>query len=663
MEFCVETAQEKRLLSKKVSLIYRFLCLNDMQCLAELLSDARKVAENPKYLSHRKKVLRRIIDSGTAKVGDMQRSFSHMKIAGLQMHKRALFKKEEFFTLPTEDFEERLKMYMYEKKQEELAFDFRYRYLYVFDHKEHNGEAVIECYEIDYLTTSLSKMCPEGVVVRFHSQICGDIYDGCIHNDGSRVRFHVYNHQDSMLLLFNRALESGSNEPLFDKALYGAAIGIDDANRQIVVAKKVALMQHTLDERELQRLYLVLNETQKIEAHENRYALEHDISLSDTRYLRKYDRQIKEIHHFFSTLRQSDTIPATLRDHMVFAEYYPFCMLFEKYAADQNFFLTDRKRIMVELLHYLKKYPPGCVRMVLPLYAPQENIFLYPAVEQETLFELLMQRVRAGVKFEIVFVIGQPQDYKNAHMEGVFAQLEEAGVSFGFVDREMASEATYRDFVYTDARDVAIIKDHPARREVFTITKEKAYIEGCARDFALLRAECVGYEDVMDEQCVLGVHDSVLRQLMGRWYGYFYGSTFDERGEPRLWEMLFEIGNDYSVIEKRNSKLTATGKVLVSRRQCLLMMDMVNGKSSYHFVFDHEKIDEAFHVMGVSQHILQREYFASRGIFSRKRLGTEQAKSLLGSAEACMMVPDPDSIQRLQEYLNQLRVSSLTHAR
>jgi hypothetical protein len=649
-------AQENFLLSQKVKLIYDILCRGDKERCAELLSDVQKVTKNPNYLRNRSKTIDRIMRDKTASVQRMKAEFDNLPIAKLQMEDGTpLFTKKLFFSSTLDEFRKRLERYQQQERVHELGLDLAYRYLYLFDHRDTEAKVVIERYDIEYLPSAASAQ-EGGVAVRFYPQVSGESYKGSVQSRASRVIYALQNSRDSMLILFNTALESGSREPLFDKALYGVAVGIDDTNLQIVVAKKVALMQRKLSDDELEKLYLVLNETQKIEARENRYALDDDISLSDSRYLAKYNPQIIDMNRFFSTLKYSDTIRTTLGDHMVFAEFYAFSMLYDKYASKQNFFLTDRKRIMLEMLRYIEMYPPSKVTMVLPLYAPHENIFLYSAVERESVYELLLQRAKAGTSFEIVFVIERPQDYKNVYMEGVFAQLQEAGVWFGFVDRvEIAGEVTYSDFIFSDIRDVAIIKDHPARKEVFTITKEKAYIEGCVRDFLRLKEQAVGYEDVLDEQCILGVHDGVLRQLMGRWYGYFYGSVVEQDGKPKLWEISFDVGNDYSIVEKRDNRMTATGEVKISAKQSLFQMQHIRSKNSYYFVFDHEKIDEAFFVMAVSTHFSMGEQFASMGIFSRKRLDEEQAKTLLGDPKKSVMLPPSDMHARLQEYLYQLR--------
>jgi hypothetical protein len=657
-------AQENFLLSQKVKLIYEILCRRDKERCAELLSDVRKVTKNPNYLRNRSKTIDRIMRDKTASVRRMQAEFDNLPIAKLQMEDGTpLFTKKLFFSSTLDAFGKRLERYRQQERVQELGLDLAYRYLYLFDHRDREGEVVIERYDIEYLPSADGAQ-EGGLGVRFYPQVSGEVYKGSVQGRASRITYTLQNSRDSMLILFNTALESGSHEPLFDKALYGVAVGIDDASRQIVTAKKVALMQQVLKEEELQRLYMVLNETQKIEARENRYALDEDISLCDSRYLAKYCPQIMDINRFFSTLKYSDTIRTTLGDHMVFAEFYAFSMLYDKYASKQNFFLTDRKRIMLELLHYIKMHPPSKVTMVLPLYAPHENIFLYSAVERESVYELLLQRAKAGTAFEIVFVIERPQDYKNVYMEGIFAQLQEAGVWFGFVDRaQIVGEVTYNDFIFTDARDVAIIKDHPARKEVFTITKEKAYIEGCVRDFLTLKEQAESYADVLDEACVLGVHDGVLRELMGRWYGYFYGSVVERDGKPKLWEISFDVGNDYTIVEKRDDRITATGEVKISAKQSLFLMNHRRTKNSYYFIFDHEKIDEIFYVMGVSTHLNRGEQFASMGIFSKVRLDMEQAGALLGDPQKSIMLPPSDLQERLQEYLYKLRTDVSIHSR
>jgi hypothetical protein len=345
---------------------------------------------------------------------------------------------------------------------------------------------------------------------------------------------------------------------------------------------------------------------------------------------------------------------------MVFTEFHAFCMMYDKYANNQNFFLNDRKRIVLELFRFLEMYPSEKVMMTLPIYEKNDNLFLYEVVDKISATELLLKHAKSGIKFDIVFIVKKPQDYLAPHMEGIFAQLNEAGVDFCFIDKKTAERKVNNlDFIYSSEHNFAIIKDHPEHKAVFTITKTSGFIRGCIRDFQTVKNIAYSYEEVMEESCTLAVYDDVLLKMVGTWYGYFYSSIKDKKQEPLLWETEYTVLSDYSVYSKREKKCNSEGTIEIAEHQTLFSLVCKETKNSHYLVFDNNRIDDLFQVMLYAKQYNNEEDMANAGILSKEKLPTTLVKSLLGEPEKLMLMIKPDLQKRIKKHIVKRNVSTL----
>jgi len=649
---------ENRLLAEKVKIIYEVFCHKNILELLELFSDPLDAKNNPNYYHNRKKSLQRILRDQTARVSHFKKAYSRMKISKIRYKKEILFNQEFFFNSSIDRFKRHIKAYMDDLAVNQLGLDLEYKYIYFFDHKDEDHRMFIEHYEIEYITKNALD-ADRGLEINLYQKY--QTYNGYIQNDSQRIVLSVTNAHDNLTMLFNASLLGSSSCPYFDKALYGVAIGIDDKHQKIPIAKKVVLMQHKLDSKELEQLYLILNETQTIEVRENLFALDLDTKF-DIKYLAQYQKSIFNIHNFFSSLKYSKNIDTQISDHMVFTEFHAFSMMFEKYANNQNFFLNDRKRIVLELFRFLEMYPCKQVMMTLPIYDKNDNLFLYEVVDKISATKLLLKHAKSGIKFEILFIVKRPQDYLAPHMEGIFAQLNEAGVEFSFIDKKTAvRKVNYLDFIYSSEHNFAIIKDHPEHKAVFTITKSSGFIRGCIRDFQILKNLSYSYEDVMDESCTLAVYDEVLLKMIGTWHGYFYSSIKDEKQETLLWEIEYTVLSDYSVYssKKREEKCNSNGTIEIAEHQTLFSLVCNETKNSHYLVFDNHRIDDLFQVMLYSKQYNNENDMANTGLLSRKKLSLKLVRSLLGAPEELMLIIKPDLQDRIKNHISERKISNL----
>ncbi len=653
---------ENILLADKVKTIFDVLCHGDKKELLELFTDRSARAKDPDYDTKRLKYLERIMRNRTARVSHLKNAYGRLPLSKLRMGKEPLFTEKSFFESTLERFRARVKAYVRYREVQSMGVDAGYGHLYVFD----QGSEKLLHYGVAYFPLK-SVVCADGVEIRLESE-SGVEYSGCVFREEDRLVYFARHARDHMTLLFNASFATPSEEVCFDRALFGVGIGIDDRYQKIPIAKKVALLPHKLAPADLRRLYLLLNETQLLEARENLLALEPGVTLDGT-FVRRYSASIAGLHRFFSHVKYSETIVSTIREHMLFTELHAFAMLFEKYAHNQNFFLNDRKRIVLELLRYVRKYGYTKVVMALPLHDERENIFLYEAVGKESIREMVLQLAGEGVVFEIVFVVRRPQDYRAERMEGVFAQLAEVGVRFGFVDEaDVKEQVLHMDFIYTSGEAFAILQDHPEQKSVFTVTTSAEFVRGCVSDFRKLWNASYSYAEVLDEAYTLGVHDEVLMQLMGKWYGYFFGSLQNAQNEHIVWERTFEIMSDYSAIARDigtavQKRHRAFGTLSVAPKQSLLNFISETTQGSYYVMIENTRIAEIFSAALFSTQYRSEREMMTIGLFSRKRIGVDVAKTLLGTSQEALFLAENRIQSRIRAYLNALEVSDLTQSR
>jgi hypothetical protein len=657
-------AAESFFLYQKVKLIFEILCRRNMQEVAYFLSSLRKVAKNPDYRKNRVKSLERSLNREAVGVADLKRDFDQMPIASLQMEGVPLFSSAFFFDSSVAEFRRRLQEYVEFTALKTIGLKQGYTHLYLFDSRSEGPKSRIEHYSLSYDTFTTME-CGEGIGVTCTPS--GDLqpYRGCVRSDDSRILFTLSGSHDTLAMLFNQAMVAGAQEPLFDEVLYGAAIGIEDQSKSVVVAKKVALMKSEPDEASLRRLYLILNETQMFDVRENLYAMQNGNIKLDTDYLSRYRQKILDFDHFFSAIKKGETVPAKVTDHMVFAEYHAFSKLFDKYARNQDFFLSSRRRVMLTFLEYIRQYRHKEVKMVLPLYEKEENIFLYRSIGRTTLFDEMLILAKDGVKFDIVFVIEKPQDYHNAYMEGVFAQLDEAGADMGFVDiRETEGMTPGSDFLFVPGSDFAIIRDLPGHEGALAVVRKEELARSCENSFIRLMEQAHSYSEIVEGNCALGVHDDVVKKLLGRWYGYFFGSIKDEQGERILWEVIFDVESDSTISERRKETSTeAYGRIDTGLHQTQFIMQDSVTQNSHYLIFDNKDVMDLFSVLLISKQFRSDKDMLSTGILSRSVLDIEELSMLLPD-HAAMSISARSLLQkRIKDYLDASSVSSLIQSR
>ncbi len=661
-------AKNNKLTGKKVKIIYERICNKNIEELLELFLNPIEHAKNPKYRLSRKKVLQRYIREEKASLSDLKKQFTYLKISKLYLEDEALFTLETFFDSDLGSFSKRIKEYQKFRHKASLDIDTEYQYIYMYNSADkivtNNLSESFAYYKLDY-TNAKEAMCDKATQIKVYPKKTAStgFYSGTIKRHDTKIVLSIFNEYDYVTALFETSLKSVTQVPLYEDHLFGVAVGINDYNQKIPVAKKVVMTKRVLKDSELEYLYLILNETQMIEAKENLYALESKDN-HDSAHLAKYQEKITDIHTFFSNIKYSAFIKTSIMHHMVFTEFHAFKNMFDKFTSFQDYFLHDRKRIYLEFLRYLRIYREETVYIVLPIFDEKTNIFLYESFEKKSIKELFIDLAREGMKFKIVFVVDKLEDYKNERMSGVLEELNEFGFEILFASKnEVENSVESYDFFYAQSRSFVIKKSHIRNTRRFTVTDNKEQIRDSIVDFKKIDDLSYGYDDIKNDNHNICKKDYILQKLLGKWYCYSYGSFEDENNDPVLWEIKLEVKSDYRVSIKMPNKVSSEGRLEVLKEQSIFSINSLQRDDNIFMILTNRKIKPITSLMIYGKQMHKDADMATVGIISRRQLATEEAKKLLGKYENAVLKVNPKFQTKIDDFILSYKVSSFNHSR
>lgn len=640
-----------QLLGDKVRIIYTHYCHEDTQRLLELFTNQIEFQKNYKYTHSRRRVINRYIKGSNVQENDFRKQYEHFPFSKLQMHSKALFTLDDFIQCDLDAFTKRLDDYIAYEQTLSLNFDTSYRYIYMYD-----GQ--VSCYEIDYSDSKPISSVENSwsiSVIPPSNKINASEYLGSITFYQNRISFTLENSYDHVTLLFETSLKRKSDKPVYNNILYGLAIGINDRNQKIPIAKKVILTETKMNEKERAKHYLILNESEQLHAIENLYTFEE--RELDAKYLSRYKDKIHNLHTFFSKVKYSPHIKTSLAHHMIFTEFHAFKKMYDKFSLNQDYFLSDRKRVYLEFLRFLKNQAEKEACIVLPIFQTSENIFLYESPEKESIKELVIARAKDGVKFTIIFVIRSNQNLDKRNFYTVLHELNEADVTISFIYQQQIEKNGFSDdFFYAQSHRYVVSKEHVGENKSFTIVQNKQRINGYIGNFKKLYRQSFSYQDLLTQSYPYTIEHPLLEKLAGEWYCYFYGSFETKEEQPILWESHLDIDYTFRVTETIENRDTIYGQLKIYERQSLISMFNQYTKNSSYITLNNHDIKSITTVTLYAKQYQKDEDMMSVGIISRNKLTQDEAKKILGTHKKLILKVDPELQNRIDEHvLNSLR--------
>ncbi len=635
-----------QLLGEKVRIIYTYYCHEDKQRLLELFSNQEQLAKNYKYTHSRRRVINRYIKGSNIQENDFRKQYKHFPFSQLKMHGKVLFTLDEFIQCDIDTFREKLDAYSLYEQKSTLDFDTSYVYLYMFDDK-------VNCYEIDYTDTKRVDSAENSWTIKVippTEKIGAQIYEGTISFTQSKISLTLFNSYDQVMMLFETSLKRRSDKPLYNNILYGLAIGISDHNQKIPVAKKVILTEVKMTQEQMQKHYLILNESEQLHASENLYTFEE--RELDVNYLSNYKNKIDNLHRFFSNVKYSSIIETSLAHHMVFTEFHAFKKLYDKFSTNQDYFLSDRKRVYLEFLRFLKNYFEKEAYIVLPIYKKDENIFLYESMGKQSIKELIIALAKEGVKFKIIFVIQKNENLYYEDFIMILNHLHEVGVDIKFIYQKQIINSGYsEDFFYAQSQKYVITKESIYQNKNFTIVQNKQRIRGYVATFQKIYEQSFSYSDLKNKSYPYTMENPLLERLVGVWYCYFYGSFETKPQQLILWESQLDIDCTFNVSQVIANRDKIYGKLSIYERQAVIELLNQNTKNNAFIHLNNRAIKRITPIVLYAKQYQKDDDMISIGIMSRDKIDKQTAKTILGNPQKLLLKVEQSLQNRIDEYI------------
>jgi len=152
-------------------------------------------------------------------------------------------------------------------------------------------------------------------------------------------------------------------------------------------------------------------------------------------------------------------------------------------------------------------------------------------------------------------------------------------------------------------------------------------------------------DELLDQQhkesTIFSHNKEILDKLEGVWYMYSYPSN------PRLadvWETETTFYNDYRVIDEHENQ----GTLHIGRNQTLILKESAGSKNITSITFDNARIFyNVFLFSRVSKSNSMNKELFNFGICSRKKLGKEEVKVILGEVNEVQLQVNYDILERI----------------
>jgi len=259
----------KLLFQEKISYLYEQLDIND-KIFIELFSE-----KHHKYGSRRKTVIKKWIE------GEMEENpkwnFHKYPISKELVNNELGFTEKSFLEDPLKDFEKRVDNYINKKLPKSiLNFEFDYKYIYYFNnHKKNILDAELKIkekhssrneYKIEILVNNLDIIHYTGTLV--------------IDKDGDYY-LSVKNDFDTLTAYYVK-----TKSYLSEEILEGLTLSLSYVDKKPIAYKNI-LTKEKLNEKEKEKFYVILNETEYLISDNNR-----------TKYFNKFYEKLKNLNFF-----------------------------------------------------------------------------------------------------------------------------------------------------------------------------------------------------------------------------------------------------------------------------------------------------------------------------------------------------------------------------
>ena len=621
------------LFNQKILFIYEKICNECLDSFTKLFWIESKINfENRRYNLNKNWLKKATISK------NFHKEYEDYPFHSLAFNGQKIFRDaEEFLTTDIESFKNRIEAYVEYKNTLTIPRDLDFKYLYTFSFNGVEDNHNIDYYYIEHLSNTNNQIEIEVAPPKNKESLNIKPYIGTLKLERNRLILSFSNSDDYVSAIFNIELANRHT-----KYLVGVGIGIADNNEKIPMSKKTILTKELVED--IEELYPILNETERISAKENSYKFEQSGKNLIPRHLKKYIKKIARLNNLFKNLEEQGHF-ISFYEKLALQEFSATNTLFQKFQKKHSFYVHYRKRVLDILIESHKTNPYKKLCMVMPIY--KDDNLLEQQSDNAITLQNELKELSKNVTIEIVFVLKScDKEFKQEFIDLLKEMASLMTIKFAFKEK-IAYEVNSVDFFFTDRDDFVISKSLRTNITAFQLYQHKNTIDEYHAYYRKIFNRSMNYEEFMSNtNKICKTINPLIKTLSGDWYHYIYGTK-------KLWEDKISIFEDGRVEYYCDEHQTEEGEIIVKEYQSAILLNDPITKRLFTIIFDNQpyKIQKALFTKCIAKQFETDRDIFSIGIMSRKAIPIEKVLDILGDVDDVRFLEKNIMSEKLSDYL------------
>jgi len=538
-----------------------------------------------------------------------------------------------------EDFENRVDMYLMNKLHSNIKkSSFEYKYIYYFNSKIKEilqleltitNQISEHLYSVRLEPSSLYKK--EGI----------DTYTGKLIEENNYYYIAVKNSHERVTFYFE------IDSAFLHTQIYGLSLELSAVNG-LPIARTRVLSTKELNEKEKKELYLFLNENETLMYNKNfnRYKNKNE------RYFYKFYEKIDNLKSFIE--HSENLFKEELKDNAYYNIFYSIFDSFYEMSTNvkqnKRYWTSNKRQVYKKFLESMTREKDNTCYIVTPLY--DSYIYLFDEYSSN-LVEYNIQLSKQGLKIEQIFVLSKEYQL-NKFIQKMVKKLISNNIIVRFVlldDITKLSSLYSYDFLCSSKDDnTAIYRKNFGY--IYYISRSKNKILKLKFDYTKIK----NLSHPLDEFLIYQKKEkTILKELVGIWYHYYYGSYKNSNGLLRVWSSTLEIFENGVVEYRDEDKVTLKGELNCefNKEHPFIYLTALESKSLALLQLDRQDIyRQIFKVPVLDKQLSSTLNMASVGFFSKEKMEESTIRDILGK-DTGVLIEDSQMQERINNYYNQ----------
>ena len=632
----ITMSERKTLFQQKIKYIFETLVNGNKRELVFLFSTYKD-----KYNIRKKTVIDKWLKGEMKKLPKWKYNKYHISIKeinGIVVFPENCFLDEESL----EFFKNRVNQYidnqLYIKKK---SSSFEYKYIYYFNIEKK------EIFQLELTVINQISNNQYSVSLKpssFYQKKGIDNYIGTLIEEENYYHISVKNSFERVTFYF------AVNNEFINNQVYGLSLELSSING-LPIAKTRVLCKAMLTEDEKKELYLFLNETEYLVYNKkfNKY------QNKNIRYFHKFYEKINNLKSFVE--HSENLLKDELKNNAYYNIFYDIFDSFYEMSAniklDKRYWTSNKRRVYKKFLESMANEKDTTCYIVTPLY--DSYIYLFDEYSRD-LVEYNIQLSKQGLKIEQIFVVSKEYQLNN-FIQKMVKELISNGIIIRFVllddIKKLTSLYSY-DFLCSNKDDnIALYRNSFAY--LYFISRSKNKNLKLKLDYKKIKKFSYSLDDFLLYK--KKKDDNTLKELVGIWYHYSYGSYKNDSELLMVWNSTLEIFENGEVeYRDKSEKVTLKGELNCefNKEHPFIYLTAIESKSLALIQLDKQDIyRKIFKAPILDKQLSSTLNMASVGLFSKEKMEESTIRDILGGQDNSILREDTLMQDRINTYYNE----------